>query len=142
MSITRRFVNYRPLTEESSTGKNDQLQGPTGKDLYCISYKKLPPQLVDEKHLYPEHVLFSKGLCFKTTFPTLSPWSNIPLLSWTYLWFCHSSFVLNCNSLLLPNKLIFAGKITFIIKVNSIYITSAYNMAEIFSRSLVLCNVS
>ena len=28
-------------TEESSTGKNHQLQAPAGKDVHCMSYKKL-----------------------------------------------------------------------------------------------------
>ena len=35
------------------------------------------------------------------------------------LWLCHSMNVLDCISLLFPNKPIFAGKITFLFKVNT-----------------------
>ena len=40
MSVTGKLVNYRPLTEESSGEKSDQLQAPRGKDIHCISHKK------------------------------------------------------------------------------------------------------
>lgn len=60
-------------------------------------------------------LLFSSGLSFKTIPPNMPPvCQKIPFLSFVGLvyGFCCSLLVLSCNSLLFPNKSIFAGKIT------------------------------
>ena len=58
-------------TEESSTGKNHQLQAPVGKDVHCMSYKKLTTPATHTMRTchHPQFLLFCNGLSFKTTSP-------------------------------------------------------------------------
>lgn len=58
-------------TEESSTGKNHQFQAPVGKDVHCMSYKKLTTPATQTMRTchHPQFLLFCNGLSFKTTSP-------------------------------------------------------------------------
>lgn len=122
-SITR-IVNYR-THQKILTGRNHQLQLDHGK-MYIASLTRnrlLQPSQGEAKITH-ELLFFSNGLKFKTTPSSPSFFLyKITFLSfdcWVCLWFCYSLHVPNCNSLLLPNKLIFAGEIahSFIFKVN------------------------
>lgn len=72
---------------------------------------------------HPELLLFSHGLYFKTACLNCLLLLHLVIFpSFVYsacLWLCHSMNVLDCISLLFPNKPIFAGKITFLFKVNT-----------------------
>lgn len=117
-------VNYRPLTEETLTGKNPQLQALTLKCKHCIPCKKwiLPATQPMRNCHHSELLLFSIGLLSKTTpLNFLILLHKITFLSFVGLAY---GFIIACLSwtaiLLLPNKTIFAGKTNdcFIFKVN------------------------
>lgn len=48
---------------------------------------------------------------------------DLSFVGWTCLWFWHSLLVSDCNSLLFPNKPVFAGNLTgsFIFQVNMLF---------------------
>ena len=103
------------LQEESWTGKNHQLQVPTGKDVHCVSYEKstTPATQPRANRHHSELLLFSNGLSFKITTPNFLLLHKIlSLVVGLAYGFDRSLFVQNYNSLLFPNKPSFAGKIT------------------------------
>ena len=93
------------------------------QDVRCISYKKLTTPEIQpmRNHNHPELSLFSNGLLFRMTPPNFLLFLyKVMVLGLAYGFHC-GLFVLNCNSLLFPNKSIFSGKITdfFLFKVNT-----------------------
>ena len=88
----RKNCQLQTLTKESSTGKNHQLQAPTGKDVHCISYKKLttPAAQPMRNHYHPELSHFLSALSFKTTPPDfflfLYKIMFISFVCWPCLW--------------------------------------------------------
>lgn len=116
-------INYRkkcqsqPLTEESSTFRNDRLQASTGIDAHWIFHKKstTPVNQPMKKCYHPELLLFSNGFSLKTTA------LNFLLHKTMFLFFVVLPMVwMDLHALvailLFPNKPISVGKIAFIMK--------------------------
>lgn len=116
-------------TEESSLGKNDQLQVPTGKDATESSKRSqlaFTTQLMTNYH-HPEFLLFSNGLSFKTTPPNfflLLDKITFPSFFFVKLAYGFAIAYTSSSAILCPSQTnpFFAGKITFIFKVNSMHI--------------------
>lgn len=117
------------------------LQIQVGKDVYCPSYKKsttLATQLMRNPP-YPELSLFSNGLSFRTT--PLNFLLSLYKITFLFFFvglaysFCRGLLVLNYNSLLFSNRLIFAGKITFIFQFNITILHVAFEKLGVFSLS-------
>lgn len=89
MSITGSMVNYNP-SKEKLTGKNHQLQAPTGKDEHWLYYNKWIPQQLGQWEIFiflNSH--FSKEVSFKTIPPNfLFFLHRRAFLSFSLFFFC------------------------------------------------------
>ena len=75
----RKNCQLQTPTEESSTGKNHQLQDATEKDAHHIPYKDLPipaHSSAHEKPLSSWTLAFLQGLSLKTTPPGIPGWRS------------------------------------------------------------------
>lgn len=60
----------------------------------------------------------SSGLFASWAFSSIKRENFLSFVLWTYIWSCCSLRIPDCNSLLFPNKPVFAGKITGCFKFN------------------------
>lgn len=128
-----------------------QLNTPRGRGLPCISNKKClysttPAGRRDFPFAQPKRTIAtqpvplrslapSNGLLFQSTLPNflfLSNFSLLCLLDLSIYIFCCSMLILNCNSLLFPNKLIFAGKDYLAVLFLMLIVQSKSSITEIY----------
>ena len=125
-------------------GAESWITGPNKENWTAPHTKKSTTATIQpmRNHLHLELLLFSKGLWFRTSPNFLFLLHKIAFLSFvwrTCLWFCHSLHVLNCSSLLFPNKPIFAGKkkkLTSVFEVNN---TRMYVYVHAHTESAHIC---
>lgn len=145
MSITGKIQLQTPTKE--TFNKKKWIIGPTRKDVHRISYKKsIVTETLHSRNEKPSCpwtvislnyylLLFSNGLSKQPSH--LSPFSLYlysPLFVGLACGFCYNLLVPNCNSLLFPNKPVFAGKITFIFKVNKGKEELTYHTNQLYVR--------